>query len=79
MSNFRAGDNDDIFQRKRDKSTFISDITDVGTNGKKIWDDVNTTVVVSKGRIIRINLADKDTQHHFMGQQIYGIVKKIVY
>ena len=42
-------------------------------------DDVNTTVVVSKGRTIRINLADKDTQHYFMGQQIYGIVKKIVY
>jgi hypothetical protein len=54
-------------------------LINVGTNGKKIWDDVNTTVVVSKGRIIRINLADKDTQHHFMGQQIYGIVKKIVY
>ena len=79
MSNFRADDDHDIFQRKRDKSTFISDIIDGGTNGKKIWDDVNTTVVVSKDRIIRINIADKDTQHHFMGQQIYGIVKKIVY
>ena len=79
MSNFRAGNDDDIIQRKRDKSTFISDIIDVGTNGKKILDDVNATVVVSKGRTIRINLADKDTQHHFMGQQIYGIVKKIVY
>jgi hypothetical protein len=61
VSNFRAGDNDDIFQCKRDKSTFISDIIDVGTNGKKIWDDVNTTVVVSKGRTIRINLVDEAT------------------
>jgi hypothetical protein len=50
---------------------------DVGTNGKKAWNDVNATVVVSKGRTIAISLADADTQSHFMGQQIYGIIKKI--
>ena len=49
---------------------------DVGTNGKKAWNDVKT-IVISKGRTISINLADQDTQRHFMGQQIYGIVKKI--
>jgi hypothetical protein len=33
------------------------------------------TVAVSKGRSITISLADEDTQRHFMGQQIYGIVQ----
>jgi hypothetical protein len=50
---------------------------DVGTNGKKAWNDVHTTVVISKGRTITISLEDKDTQRHFIGQQIYGIVKRI--
>jgi hypothetical protein len=60
-----------------DKSISISGILDVGTNGKKAWNDVHTTVVISKGRTITISLDDKDTQRHFMGQQIYGIVKRI--
>jgi hypothetical protein len=52
-------------------------ISDVGTNGKKAWNNVHTTIVISNGRTIAINLADKDTQAHFMGQQIYGIVKRL--
>jgi hypothetical protein len=77
LSNFRVSNDNGIIHLTPDKSTSISGIVDVGTNGKKVWDDVNATVVVSKGRTISINLADKDTQRHFMGQQIYGIVKKI--
>jgi hypothetical protein len=30
---------------------------------------------ILKGRSITISLADEDTERHFMGQQIYGIVK----
>ena len=44
-----------------DKSVSISSILDVGTNGKKAWNEVHTTVVISKGRTITISLADKDT------------------
>jgi hypothetical protein len=33
------------------------------------------TVDISKGRAITISLADEDTERHFMGQQIYGIVR----
>lgn len=46
-----------------------------GTNGNKAGDNVNATVDISKGRSITISLADEDTECHFMGQQIYGIVK----
>jgi hypothetical protein len=75
LSNFRV--NNGSYVLTPDKTISISGILDVGTNGKKAWNDVHTTVVISKGRTITISLDDKDTQRHFMGQQIYGIVKRI--
>jgi hypothetical protein len=79
LSNFRisSSSNNSPIQLTPDKSVSISGIVDVGTNGKKAWNDVNATVVISKGRTIAISLADEDIQSHFMGQQIYGIVKKV--
>jgi hypothetical protein len=78
LSNFRiSSSNNSPIQLTPDKSVSISGIVDVGTNGKRAWNNVNATVVISKGRTIAISLADEDTQSHFMGQQIYGIIKKI--
>ncbi|HEX2306641.1 MAG TPA: hypothetical protein VHH33_10185 [Nitrososphaeraceae archaeon] len=74
LSNFTVNESTPI-QLSPDKSISLSGILDVGTNGNKAWDNVNATVDVSKGRSITINLADEDTERHFMGQQIYGIVK----
>jgi hypothetical protein len=77
ISNFRVDNNNTpIIQLSPTKSVSISGISDVGTNGKKAWNNVHTTIVISNGRTIAISLADKDTQGHFMGQQIYGIVKQ---
>lgn len=75
LSNFRVNNGNNVLTP--DKTISISGILDVGTNGKKAWNDVHATVVISKGRTITISLADKDTQSHFMGQQIYGIVKRV--
>jgi hypothetical protein len=77
ISNFRVDNNAPIIQLSPTKAISISGISDVGTNGKKAWNNVHTTIVISNGRTIAINLADKDTQAHFMGQQIYGIVKQL--
>jgi hypothetical protein len=77
LSNFRVNNSNNVpIQLTLDKTVSISGILDVGTNGKKAWNDVHTTVVISKGRTITISLANKDIQSHFMGQQIYGIVKR---
>ena len=84
ISNFRVDNNNNnnnnnntpIIQLSPTKSVSISGISDVGTNGKKAWNNVHTTIVISNGRTIAISLEDKDTQGHFMGQQIYGIVKQ---
>ena len=78
ITNFRVDNNNTpIIQLSHSKSVSISGISDVGTNGKKVWNNVHTTIVISNGRTIAISLADKDTQAHFMGQQIYGIVKQL--
>lgn len=74
LSNFRINENTPI-QLSPDKSISLPGILDVGTNGNKAWNNVNATVDISKGRAITISLADEDTERHFMGQQIYGIVK----
>ena len=79
ISNFRVNNDNSssIIQLSPTKSVSISGISDVGTNGKKAWNNVHTTVVISNGRTVTISLADKDTQAHFMGQQIHGIVKRL--
>jgi flagellar assembly factor FliW len=78
ISNFRVdNNNNNPIQLSPTKSVSISGISDVGTNDKKAWNNVHTTIVISNGRTIAISLADKDTQSHFMGQQIHGIVKRL--
>jgi hypothetical protein len=74
LGNFTVIENTSI-QLSPDKSISLSGILDVGTNDNSARDNVNATVDVSKGRSITISLADEDTERHFMGQQIYGIVK----
>jgi hypothetical protein len=75
LINFRVNNNSAI-KLTSDRSTSISGILNVETNGKEAWNNVNATIVISKGRTIAINLDDNDTQRHFMGQQIYGVVEK---
>ena len=58
-------------------STKILGILNIGTNGKSAWNDVNTEITISNGKTIRIALADEDSERHFMGQPIYGIVENI--
>jgi hypothetical protein len=77
LGNFRVDDNSPI-QLSSDKSVSVSGILDLGTNGKEAWNDVNATVDISKGRSISIELADEDTERHFMGQQVYGIVERLI-
>jgi len=76
LTNLRVQD-DEPLQLSADGSTQISGLTDVKTNGKKAWNDVPTTISISKGRTISIDIADNGTQRHFMDQPIYGIVKDL--
>ena len=60
-------------------STSILGTVDVNLNGINYWNDVKTSILVSKGNTITIFLNDIDTEHHFMKQPIYGIVDRLMY
>ncbi|CAN5623536.1 hypothetical protein BH18THE1_BH18THE1_04310 [soil metagenome] len=76
LTNLRV-ENDRPVQISAEGNTEISGLTDVKTNGKNAWNNVPTTISVSKGRTISIDIADNGTQRHFMGQPIYGIVENL--
>jgi hypothetical protein len=76
LTNLRV-ESDKPVQLSADGSTKIAGLLDVMTNGKSDWNNVPTTISISKGRTISIDIADNGTQRHFMGQQIYGIVKDL--
>jgi hypothetical protein len=76
LTNLCVEDNRPV-QLSADGSAQVTGLTDVMTNGKSARKDVLTTISISKGRTISINLADNGTQIHFMGQPIYGIVKEL--
>ena len=76
LTNLRVQD-DKPLQLSADGSTQVSGLTDVKTNGKNDWNDVPTTISISKGRTISIDITDNETQRHFMDQPIYGIVKDL--
>ena len=77
LGNFRVDDSSPI-QLSSDRNVSLSGFLDLGTNNKKAWNDVNATVDISKGGSISIELADGDTERHFMEQQIYGIVERLI-
>jgi hypothetical protein len=76
LTNLRVQDDKPV-QLSDDGTVLISGLSDVNTNGKVVWKDVPTTISISKGRTISIDIADNGTQRHFMGQPIYGIVKDL--
>jgi hypothetical protein len=76
LTNLRVEDDRPV-QLSADGSTQITGLTDIKTNGKSAWNDVLTTISISKGRTISINLADNGTQRHLWCQPIYGIIKDL--
>jgi len=50
---------------------------DVTTNGQPKWTGVTALIVIAKNNVISISLASAETEGHFMGQPIYGIVESM--
>ena len=48
---------------------------DVGTNGHVVWKKVHSSVSIDNEKTLVISLDDKQTDNHFAGQQIFGVVK----
>lgn len=60
-----------------DLDSRINGKSDVGINGDVAWKNVDTSILISKGKAITIQLDDNQTENHFKGQPIYGTVKSL--
>ena len=47
---------------------------DVKYNDTTTWSNVDVTIAIFQGKTIEISLDNKETDNHFQGQLIYGIV-----
>jgi hypothetical protein len=59
-------------------SIVIKGFTDAGTNNQKSWSEVPTTIVINARKIISISIDDNETNRHFGGQPILGVVSSFV-
>jgi hypothetical protein len=55
----------------------LKGLMDVGTNHRIVWHNVHSTIYIKGGRTISISLDDQETNHHFAGQTIYGVVHSL--
>jgi hypothetical protein len=80
ITNFSANENE-MFQLTPDdnnKSLSINGTADIKINGKTIWNNVDLSIIMSKGSTITIDPNDKQTDNHFGDQQLYGIVNRLI-
>jgi hypothetical protein len=73
--NFEA--EDDGIELGRDGSVTIEGNMDVGANRMTSWTGVPSEIVIDKGKIITVSLDHEETDNHFAGQPIHGIVTSI--
>lgn len=64
----------DITVRPGD-NVLMKGLMDVGTNHRISWTNVHSTIDIKGGKTISISLDDRETNKHFAGQTIYGVVK----
>jgi hypothetical protein len=60
---------------KPGENVLVKGLTDVGTNHRISWTNVHGIIDIKGGKTISISLDDKETNKHFAGQAIYGVVK----
>lgn len=56
------------------RTLFLSGAMDVGTNKHIVWKNVQSTISVRGGETILITVNDAQTNQHFAGQPIFGVV-----
>ncbi len=76
--NFKPSNtNNTIVQLSADKSASIPGVVDIKLNNTSAWNNVKSNILISKGKVITINLDNNATSNHFQGQPIYGAVESI--
>lgn len=78
ITNFSTNENAMIQFTPNNNSLSINGTVDIKINGKTIWNNVDLSIIMSKGSTITIDPNDKQTDNHFGDQQVYGIVNRLI-
>ena len=78
ITNFSTNENEMIQLTPDNNSLSINGTADIKINGKTIWNNVDLSIIMSKGSTITIDPNDKQTDNHFGDQQVYGIVNRLI-
>lgn len=73
LSNF-VSSNSSTIDTSAEGTSFIFGTVDVATDGEPRWTGVDALIIIERNNVISISLATEDTDDHFMGQPIYGII-----
>jgi hypothetical protein len=76
ISNFKTK-NSTVVSLTSNGNIFIHGMVDVKYNGTITWSNVDVNIVILRGKTIQITLDNNETDNHFQGQHIYGIVKSL--
>jgi len=88
LTNFKAGNhsNGEIngVQLKRDVDynhdiLTINGTVDIKINGETTWENVDSSISIKGDKVMAIYLDDEQTDLHFGKQQVFGIVRDIIY
>jgi hypothetical protein len=60
-----------------DNSLHVNGLMEVGTNQRVVWNNVHSLIDIKGGKTISISVDDKETNNHFAGQAIYGVVSSL--
>lgn len=78
ITNFSTNENAMIQFTPNNNSLSINGTADIKINGKTIWNNVDLSIIMSKGSTITIDPNDKQTDNHFGDQQVYGVVNRLI-
>lgn len=79
ITSFSANKNEMIqLTPDNNNSLSINGTVDIKINGKTVWNNVDLSIIMSKGSTITIDPNDKQTDNHFGDQQVYGIVNRLI-
>jgi hypothetical protein len=73
MSNF-VSSNSSTIDTSAEGTSFIFGTVDVAVDGEARWTGADALIVIEKNNVVSISVASEDTDDHFSGQPIYGIV-----
>ena len=78
ITDFRPYNNEKSITLTEDNSTSVNGTADIRINDRVVWENADVSISISKGNVFIFDPNDVDTDNHFGGQQVYGVVARLI-